>query len=204
MSETFKETILLIKADLKRRLVLEQRPINFINAAIITFKPGSLNVLIYRFSRYCYFHGLSFLCKPLALLSQLINTTEISPIAKIGEGFVLADIGAVGIPPNITIGKNCTLMGLNSITLGAMQTEPNPDDRFSLGDHCVLGVYSRIMRPVSLANGTQVKPGSVVISSVTKEGQSVSGVPARRKAVTDYDKIEGWNPLKGERLEWQP
>lgn len=201
MSESLKETIQLIKADVKRRLLLEEKPITYAQAMLVALKPGMLTVLIFRVSRFCYFHHLRILCKPLALLSQLINTSEISPLATISGGLVIADIGTVGIAPNIHIGKNCTFMGLNSITQGAMQNEPNPEDHFEIGDHCVLGVFSRIMRPVSLANGTQVKACSVVISGVKKEGQSLSGVPARRKQATEYTNIECWNPLKGRPME---
>lgn len=197
MNVTWQETIQHIKADIKRRLILDQQPVELLYAITALVKPGVMVVMIYRLSRFCHYHRLRALCKVFSLMTQLINTSEVSPLADIAGGFVIADAGAIGIPAATTIGKNCTFMGLNSITLGAMQHEPGPDDRIIIGDHCVLGTFSRVMRPVSLANGTQVKPCSVVISSVKKEGQSLVGVPARRKQQTDYEAIKRWNPLKG-------
>ncbi len=197
MKVTLQETFQHIKADIKRRLILDQKPVSLVYAMGALIKPGVMIAMIYRISRFCYHHHLKALCKVFSLMTQLINTSEVSPLADIGGGFVIADAGAIGIHAATTIGKNCTFMGLNSITLGAMQHEPDPDDRIIIGDHCVLGTFSRVMRPVSLANGTQVKPCSVVIGSVKKEGQSLVGVPARRKQQTDYEAIKSWNPLKG-------
>jgi len=197
---TLQETNNAIKADFKRRLILGEYPVNLLSALCILFKPGVMTVLLYRISRFCFYHHLKIICKLIGLLVQLINTSEISPQAEIGGGLVIADGGAVGIPGTAVIGKNCTFMGLNTFTLGAMEDEPDPDDRISVGDYCVFGVFTRVIRPVSLPDGTQVKPGSVVISSVKKTGQTLSGIPARRKAQDDYEYVQSWNPIKGCRL----
>jgi len=194
---TWQETKQNIKADLKRRLVLEEKNINARNALMMLFKPCVLTVFNYRISRYCNHHHLKVICKLLALLDQIVSTSEISPIAKIGPGLVLADNCAVGIPNTAAIGNNCTFFGVVTFTLGAMGKAPDPDDVIQIGDHCVFGAFSRVIRPVSLANGTQIKPSSVVISSIKKEGTVVSGIPAKRKQQIDYQAVKQWNPLKG-------
>lgn len=200
MTVTWQETYQNIKLDIKRRLVLEALTKSFLNAFAMLTKPGVIIVLCYRVSRFCYYNSLKPLCKLFSLTTQMINTSEISPLAEIAGGLVCADAGAVGIPAMTKIGKNCTFMGLNSITLGAMQHAPGPEDQIVIGDYCVFGTFSRVMRPVTLAHGTQVKPCSVVISSVKKQGQSVTGVPARRKQQKEYESIRHWNPLRGCQL----
>ncbi len=194
---TWQETTIAIKADIKRRLILGEHPVNMLAAICIMFKPGVMTVLLYRLSRFCFYNHLKAFCKMIGLLVQLINTSEISPQADIGGGLVIADGGAVGIPGTAIIGENCTFMGLNTFTLGAMEDEPNPDDRITVGNYCVFGVFTRVVRPVTLPDGTQVKPGSVVISSVKKTGQTLSGIPARRKAQHEYEYVQSWNPIKG-------
>lgn len=197
---TLQETKMAIKADIKRRLILGEHQVNMLAALCILFKPGVMTVLLYRLSRFCFYHHLKVFCKLIGLIVQLVNTSEISPEADIGGGLVIADGGAVGIPGTAIIGENCTFMGLNTFTLGAMEDEPNPDDRIRVGNHCVFGVFTRVIRPVTLPDGTQVKPGSVVISSVKKTGQTLSGIPARRKAQQDYEHVQLWNPIKGSIL----
>lgn len=197
MNATFKMTVTLLKADIKRRLLLEEKPQTLFAVLSVMFKPGVISVILYRLSQFFYHHHLSVLCKVNALIGQLVNTSEISPLAEIGGGLVIADIGAVGIPATAVIGQNCTFMGLNTLTLGAMETAPSEDDQIVIGDHCVFGTFSRVIRPVKLANGTQIKPSSVVISSIKKEGQTLSGIPAKRKLKHEYEAIQCWNPLNG-------
>lgn len=192
---TFNQTLTLIKADFSRRLTLEEKRINALNMCLIAFKPGMISILCYRLSRYCFHHRLGIFCKFFSLIDQFINTNEISPQTDIGPGLVLSDAGGIGIPNLCRIGINCTFMGYSSITLGALENAPTEDDFIHIGDHCVFGANTRIMRAVRLANGTQVKPCSVIITSVKKEGQTVSGIPAKHKHIDDYANIRQWNPL---------
>lgn len=198
---TFSKTIEDIKADYKRRMQLEEKPINVWSFVCVFFKPGMLNVLFYRLSRYCFHHRIPVVCKLAIVLSQVINSTEIAPQADIGPGLYIENSGGVGIPASTSVGKNCTFFGCAVITLGALSDAPDAQDYIALGDYCVMGGRSRIMRPINLANGTQVKPLAVVISSTTKEGQIVAGVPAKRKSVEDYALIQNWNPVLGKMLK---
>lgn len=196
----FRQTLHLLSADFKRRLVLEEKNTHGLAKLSIAFKPGMISILCYRLSRYCFYHRLTILCKVFSLIDQFVNTNEISPQADIGPGLVLSDAGGIGINNLCKIGMNCTFMGYTSITLGALTHEPTEADFIVIGDHCVFGANTRIMRAVSLANGTQVRPCSVIIASIKKEGQSVSGIPAKRKQTDDYGHICQWNPLRSKAL----
>lgn len=195
MMITFTQTLKLLSADFKRRLTLEEKNVNAWSMFLIMFKPGMVSTLCYRLSRYCFYRHLTIMCKIFALIDQFINTNEISPQTDIGPGLVLSDAGGIGITHLCRIGKNCTFMGYTSITLGALDHQPTEHDLIIIGDHCIFGANTRIMRPVKLANGTQVKPCSVIITSVKKEGQTVSGIPAKRKRNDDYEQVKQWNPL---------
>lgn len=201
MHVTWQETYQNFKSDLKRRLLMEEKSVTVGAALTILLKPGVLTVMCYRLSRFCFYHRLTVVCKLISLFLQVLNTSEISPEAEIGPGLVIAGLGAVGIPGMVVLGRDCTFMGLNSFTLGAMEHEQGADDRIRVGDYCVFGVYTRVMRPVKLANSTQIKSGSVVIASVKKPGQTISGVPAKRKVQHEAHFIQQWNPLKGRWLE---
>lgn len=198
---TFAKTLEDLKADYKRRMQLEEKPINLWSLMRVFFKPGMLNVLFYRLSRYCFHKRIPVVCKVAIVLSQVMNTTEIAPQADIGPGLYIDNSGGVGIPAFTTVGKNCSFFGSAVITLGALSDTPDAQDCIVLGDYCVMGSRSRIMRPINLANGTQVKPLAVMISSTTKEGQIVAGVPAKRKTVEDYATVQHWNPVLGKMLK---
>ncbi len=197
---TLKKTLQDIATDYRRRILLSRKQNSFTKYTEI-FKPGMVCVICYRLSRYCIQGRLKFLCPILVLIEGLYTRNEISPRASIGPGLVLSDIGAIGIIDEAVIGKNCTLLGFNTLTIyGAEGDDPESDSVVTLGDHCVLGVRSKVMRPITIANGCQIKEGSVAMFSVAKEGSTLSGNPARRKEVYDYDDIVRWNPLLGGNL----
>lgn len=198
---TFKQTIHYLKADFQRRKLLEGNPAGLLSTLAILIKRGMVAVIIYRLARYCRLNRLGLLAKLLAVVDQLYTRNEISPMADIGPGLVLADCGAIGITHVVVVGKNCTFLGCNSITLGAMDNFDVNRDRIVLGDHCVAGVRARVMRPIQIADGTQIKPNSVVLLPVEKIGSTVVGVPAKRRRIDNYEDIVRWNPLHSGFIE---
>jgi serine acetyltransferase len=193
---TFKQTIDHLKADFHRRQTLEGNPAGPLGLLSVLLKRGMIAVILYRLSRYCVLNRLKVLARLLAVVEYFYTKNEISPIADLGPGLVLADSGAIGITQVTVAGKNCTFLGCNSITLGAMEDFDVNRDRIVLGDHCVIGIRARIMRPVHIANGTQVKSNSVVLLPVEKVGSTVFGVPAKRRSIDNYEDIVRWNPLR--------
>lgn len=93
---TFSKTIEDIKADCKRRMQLEEKPINVWSFVCVFFNPGMLNVLFYRLSRYCFHHRIPVICKLATVFSQVMNSTEIAPQADIGPGLYIENSGGVG------------------------------------------------------------------------------------------------------------
>ncbi len=199
---TFRETLENLKCDYRRRVRLEGYH-HFFEKVAVWLKPGMVGVVCYRFSHYFAQGKLRFLCRLLLLIEHVYCRNEISPYATIGPGLVLGDIGAIGVPSTVVIGKNCTFQGFNTLTLNAISGIDFTVDKIVIGDYCFLGSRAKIMRPISIANGAQVVNNSVVMFSVAKEGATVSGVPAKRRKIGDYNKIMQWNPLRGGLLSEQ-
>lgn len=194
---TLKETIQNLKADIRRRKVLEGKSQGIFSTFSILLKGGVVSVILYRISRYLVYTRLSFLYKILILLEHFYTKNEISPIADLGPGLVVADCGGIGITCVTIAGKNCTFLGANSITLGAMEGFDLEKDHIVIGNDCVIGSRVRIIRPVQIADATQIKNNSVVMFSVDKPGSIISGFPAKRRSVESVDGVLSWNPLFG-------
>lgn len=194
---TLKETIQNLKADIRRRKVLESKNQGFFSTISILLKGGVVSVILYRISRYLIHTRFSFLYRLLILLEHFYTKNEISPVADLGPGLVIADCGGVGITRVTIAGKNCTFLGANSITLGAMEGFDLEKDHIVIGNDCVIGSRVRIIRPVQIADATQIKNNSVVMFSVDKPGSVISGFPAKRRSVEYPDSVLSWNPLLG-------
>lgn len=194
---TLKETIQNLKADIRRRKVLEGKSQGFFSTVSILFKGGVVSVILYRISRYLIHTRFSFLYRLLILLEHFYTKNEISPVADLGPGLVIADCGGVGITRVTIAGKNCTFLGANSITLGAMEGFDLEKDHIVIGNDCVIGSRVRIIRPVQIADATQIKNNSVVMFSVDKPGSVISGFPAKRRSTENPDSVLSSNPLFG-------
>jgi len=194
---TFQQTIDNLAADIGRRKQLEGKPSGWFATFSILFKCGVVSVILYRFSHYLVHTRFGFLHKLLAIIDQVYSKNEISAHATAGPGLVLGDGGGIGLTQVAIVGKNCTFLGCNSITLGAMEDFDVNLHHIVIGDHCVIGASVRIMRPVEIAAGTQIKNNAVVMFSADKVGSVLSGIPAKRRSVETYENVIAWNPLKG-------
>ncbi|MDA8381891.1 MAG: hypothetical protein M0037_02240 [Betaproteobacteria bacterium] len=190
----------MIRADLARRLALEGRPPTFARILGVLPRPGGAAVVLFRVNQLLHARGLRLLSKLAELVMFYWARVEIHPGAQIGAGLVLPDVGGVGIPAFARIGERCTLTGPALLTIGGMEGVDLAKDRIVLGDDCVLGPGVRILGAVVLADGTQVKANAVVITSATRPGTVLAGVPARRRGSLPLGAIRQWNPLRGEPL----
>lgn len=193
---SLKITLSNIKQDFKRRVLLEGCE-GLLDKLVLLLKPGMIGVICYRFSHYFVQGKLRFLCRLLLLIEHGYCRNEISPYAQIGSGLVLGDIGAIGMTGEVVVGDNCTFQGFNVLTLNGIKGVDFTKDKIIVGDYCLLGTRAKIMRQVFITDGTQVTNNTLVMSSVTKVGTTLSGVPAKRSRIDDYDAIKNWNPLMG-------
>lgn len=193
---TFRQTCSHIKADFKRRRLLQENQPRVLSWILTCLHPGTISALMYRLSRFCLYNRMQWLSNVLLLIEHIYAKNEISPKAEIGPGLLLNGSG-IGIVCNAYIGSNCTFMGRNTISLGGMEEFDLKKDRFEIGDDCVFGIGARVIRPVTLATGTQVMPNSIVLSSEYASGVVLCGVPAKKMHVNSTDHVKRWNPIQG-------
>ncbi|PCI60653.1 MAG: hypothetical protein COB34_02180 [Methylophilaceae bacterium] len=193
---TLKTTLQHIRLDFNRRVQLEESR-HFLSKLATIIKPGMVGAICYRLSRYFVQGKLSILCRPLLLIEHIYARNEISPHAEIGPGLVLGDIGAIGVIDEVRVGKNCTFIGFNTLTMNQVSGVDFMVDKINVGDYCVFGSRAKVMRPVTIEDGAQIKDNSVVMFSVKKKGSTLTGVPAKRKRIDTYEAIINWNPLIG-------
>lgn len=196
MNVTFRQTVFNMHADYNRRLLLEEHQGNFAKLFLL-FRRGMTSVFVYRLSRYFVLNNLTIFARILIGMNKIYTKNVISPLADIGPGFVMADNGGIGLTHVLIAGKNCTFLGCSAVTLGAIPSHDSPEKRIVLGDYCVLGVRAKVIRPVHLANGTQIQFNSIVLRSHSAIGSVLSGIPARRSGVAPYEKVMQWNSLYG-------
>jgi len=191
---TLKETVENMRMDFKRRLLLEGIQSGFFNKLLVLLKPSMVGVILYRLSRFFAHHKLGLINKLLAAIQMLYCRWEISPMAEIGPGLVVGS-ASVGLTSFVIAGRNCTFLGRNTVSLGAMEGIDMNEDKIVIGDDCVFGVGAKVMRAVNIAAGAQVQPNAVVIRTEKNEGSTLAGIPARRRGIETYDEIVNWNPL---------
>lgn len=194
--KTFRETLKDLKCDYQRRVKLE-RCHHFFAKMVVWVKPGMVGVVCYRFSSYLIHTRFRIFCRIFLLIEHVYSRNEISPYAEIGAGLVLGDSGAVGIIEEVVVGNNCTFLGFNTLTMNQVSGVDFTVDKIIVGNHCVFGSRAKIMRPVNVEDGAQVKDNSVLMFSVKKKGSMVSGVPAKRRRIDNYEDIVNWNPFLG-------
>jgi serine acetyltransferase len=130
------------------------------------------------------------------LLNSLYTRNILSPEAEIGPGLVFGLEAGVGLTKNIVAGENCTFHGCSVVTL-AFDGIDIDKEKVIFGDYCVIGSRSKIMRPIKLADGTQITENSVVFRSTENPGTLLSGFPARKRASVELEQVKSWNPLYG-------
>jgi serine O-acetyltransferase len=196
---TLAETMRLIKDDVRRRLELEGRPANLVNAIGIAVMPGVFCVVAYRITNFLHQKRYRVLARIIDDIQHLYTGNEIHIGSVIGSGFVVGDRPGGGISEHVTIGRNCTLLGGSTMTLNANGIDLSKG-RIVLGDHCVVGFGARIIGAVTLADCTQVKPNAVVLYSSPVAGGILNGVPAWMTGTAPVDAVTRWNPLRSNFL----
>jgi serine O-acetyltransferase len=199
---TFKTTISLIKADVRRRLILEEMEPSLWNAVAIALKPGLVCVVLYRICNFLYHKKYRIVARVIDDAQYLYTGVEIAQGSVIGPGLVFGDGKGGGTVEWVTIGMNCTMLGGAAMTLNAAGDGLSKGG-IVIGDNCIIGLGVRIVGAVTLADCTQIKPNAVVLNSSSVPGAVLEGIPARRTGVVPIEAVMRWNPLKSVFLSAQ-
>ena len=96
------------------------------------------------------------------------------PTDVLGKGARIFHKGPLVINPNAKIGDDCIIVG--NCCIGNVKGE---DKAPQLGDRCMLGWGSGIFGDITIADGSKIGAGAIVVKSALEPGSVLVGVPAR-------------------------
>jgi len=178
--QTFKQTLALIKADVKACADLEEKELTPFRIFRLIFKSASIPVFFYRWQVFFFQHHMGLIASLLKLINNMGFKLIIDSEAEIGPGFLIYHSHCIFIGPNVKLGKNCHLVHQNTITASPYFS---PDINRSgkgpvIGDGLLLGCGASISGDITLGNNVKVSINSTVDESYPDDAVLI-GVPAR-------------------------
>lgn len=168
------DTIDLIKADISRRARLDGKKAGLFYYCKLFLNPPAMAVVLFRLSHYTSRKKWHPAAKILYLLNNILFSVEIQSQAQIGPGLILAHANGILIHDTSIIGKNCTFMFQNTLTVAHTK-----DDRVILGDNIIIGMGARIIGPVQIGSHSLISANAVVTKDAP-EKSVLFGIPARK------------------------
>lgn len=175
---SLRETMALIKADIQRRALCEGKKPNIYYYSKIILNPPVFAVLLYRLSHYFRRREWNFTAKILYIMNNLLFSVEIQPLAQIGPGLILNHANGILIHDRSIIGKNCTLIFQNTLTVGPHSEETKHHDYILVDDDVIIGAGAKIIGPVHIGNRVIISAKSVVTKDAPEDAL-LFGIPAR-------------------------
>ncbi len=177
---SLRKTLQLIKADISRRAELEGKKAGLFYFCKIFLNPPAMAVVVFRFSALAWAKKLKPVAKLLYLINFFLFSVEIQTGASIGPGLILAHANGILIHNNSIIGRNCTFMFQNTITVGPHAAEEDNRGHYvKIGDGVIIGMGARIIGPVHIGNNVLVSANAVVTRDLP-DNSVVFGIPARK------------------------
>lgn len=193
MSQSFSQTLLLLKHDIVSRCRYENKPISVPGALKMLLNPGVMCVVLFRFQVFFYEHYL----KPLAGLLEYINlvlfSVAIDSRARIGGGLVVIHAHSIYISQHVVIGNDFIMFHQNSIGFSPFfeaERESVQQSRDGtpllapvIGNNVILGAGASIYGPITVGDSSKIAVNSALDSSCAA-GSVMFGVPARQVSKT--------------------
>ena len=144
-------------------------------------------VLLYRIGNFFARHGIPFFPYFFGFIQLKKFACEISPYAKIGEGFRLYHTPGIVIGWGVEIGKNCEVF--QNVTIGESRKETDGRRFPTIGDNCTIYAGACVSGPVAVGRNVQIGANSVVLGDIPSDCFA-AGAPAkviRRNVNPDED-----------------
>ena len=153
-----------LRADVEAHLERPARSVEIVGAVLVVRSVQA--ALLYRLSRFAYFHRLKPVAFVLCRISQLLFQVDIDPRAKIGPGLRLRHCQGVVIGSEAVIGSNCTIF--HQVTIGKrFSGGPNrPDGMATVGDDVMIGAGAKVLGPVQVSHGAVIGANAIVNKDV--------------------------------------
>ena len=175
---------------------------------VLLLYSGVHALLAYRVSHRLYLSEHYFSARLVSQLARFFTGVEIHPGATIGKALVIDHGAGVVIGETAEIGDNCTLY--QGVTLGGTGKDVGKRHP-TLGDGVMVGAGAKVLGPFTIADGSKVAAGAVVLKEIPENSTAV-GIPARvvkrdgsrvDAQNTDLDQVHVPDPVREEitRLE---
>ena len=97
------------------------------------------------------------------------------PINVFGPGLSIAHYGTIVVNSAAQVGKNCRIQeGVNIGATNGQRSAPK------IGDNVFIGTGAKIIGDVTVASDVAIGANAVVVKSITEQGTTWGGVPARK------------------------
>ena len=142
---------------------------------VLLLYSGVHALLAYRVAHKLYVSEHYFSARLVSQLARFFTGVEIHPGATIGKGLVIDHGAGVVIGETAQIGDNCTLY--QGVTLGGTGKDVGKRHP-TLGDGVLVGAGAKVLGPFTIADGSKVAAGAVVLKEIPENSTAV-GIPAR-------------------------
>ncbi len=157
-----------IKAHLKN--IMDNDPAARSYIEVLLLYPSVHAMGLYRVGNYLYKRKAFFLARLLSQFGRLLTGIEIHPGATIGKGFFIDHGMGVVIGETTEIGDNVTLY--QGVTLGGTGKD-NGKRHPTLEDNVVVGSGAKVLGAITIAAGSKIGAGSVVLKDTRKDSTTV-------------------------------
>jgi len=97
------------------------------------------------------------------------------PLNVFDAGLAIVHLGPVIVSPYAKVGKNCRIQAMTVI--GATNGETRAP---VIGDNVYISTGAKLIGNISIADGTAIGAGAVVVKSIQEKNITVGGVPAKK------------------------
>ncbi len=188
MKQSLRDTLRLIKLDMKARSVNEEKPLTKYRILRYVFKSASMPIVLFRWQVFFYQHHMGFIASIIKLINNVVFTVVIDSEADIGPGFLIYHSSYIFIGPNVKLGEGCHLVHQNTIMSspyyfeGASQSGKGP----VIGNGLLMGCGASVVGDITLGDNVKVSMNTTVDESFPDEAVLI-GVPARNVSKKDAE-----------------
>lgn len=175
-SITFGETMRSLAADNRRRRAFMEKSTTALGLIAGFFSHTMAAMVIFRLSHYFFCNRMKPLAKIFYVMNIVLFGLDISPMSRIGPGFILPHL--VGTVIHGKIGADATLFGQNVIGGKGGDSQASWYGGPVIGNRVTMYIGAKVLAPVAVGNDVVMGAMALVLSPVP-DGKLVVGIPAR-------------------------
>jgi serine O-acetyltransferase len=157
------------------RSIIERDPAARNGWEVLTCYPGLQAIVMHRWARWCWTHGLKWPGRFIAYLARIITGIEIHPGATIGRRVFIDHGFGVVIGETAQIGDDCTIY--QGVTLGGTSLHAGAKRHPTLERGVIVGAGAKVLGGFTVGEYAKIGSNAVVLKPVPA-GATAVGNPA--------------------------